>query len=260
MDGPQQLMENSELFILGTGIDSFGLLAFTNSGVGLNPTSLGDSSFAYTLSSLGSLPLTLAGTVNTMAKEQRDIGASGPDLTTHNSTLDSLQRTTDGNFLQTSESVRSDINKQAFDEKGLSPLNILVSSTYNDTGQPSPAASSQCGIPVLQFRSAGNGGDTMLSAINYSDNEMLNDTSAFDINNGATAGLTHLDDNFLSGLGNPASSLRMPESHGSNAFDLFDNSVSDPLSPFGDAGLAIDTGSLPVMDTEKNSGLSYLLA
>ncbi|XP_076441996.1 uncharacterized protein LOC143281005 isoform X2 [Babylonia areolata] len=89
----------------------------------------------------------------------------------------------------------------------------------------------------------------MLSAINYTDNEMLTD-SAFDINNSAPPGLGQLDDNLFSGLGNPPSAL---QGQGSNTFDLFDSSVNDPLSPFGDAGLAIDTPSLPTMDSERNA-------
>lgn len=237
MEGPQQMMENTESLVPGTGIDSITFLSsLASSGTGLVSSSLADSTFAYTLSSL---PLSLAGT---MAKEQRDLGINGPDLSLAQNAIETLARLTDV------EPLKSDLSKQLLEDKGLSPLNILVPA-YTDAGQGSPAGGSQTGLPVLHYRPAGSGGDTMLSAINYTDNEMLND-SAFDINNTTSAGLNQLDDNFL-GLGNPASNLRLQEAQGGNAFDLFDG---DALSPFGDTGLAIEAGSLQGIENERSTG------
>ncbi|KAK7502754.1 hypothetical protein BaRGS_00006004 [Batillaria attramentaria] len=243
MDGPQHVMDSTESVAAATGLDGIALLTgLASSSTGLVPASLSESALAFTLSSL---PLSLSGTMTTtMAKDQRD--PTGSDLTLTQSALETLARITDGNFGQNSDPLKPDLGKQLGDEKGLSPLNILVSSSYSDTGQASPAAGPQGGLTGLQYRSAGSGGDTMLSAINYTDNEMLND-SAFDINNSAAPGLAQLDDNFLSGLGNPASG------QAGNSFDLFDSGVSDPLSPFGDAGLSIDSTSLQAMDSERNS-------
>lgn len=245
MDGAQTVMDSSESIVAAAGLDNIAILTgLSGNGVGLVPASLGESTLTFNLTSL---PLTLASNLNSMAKEQRDLAVSGSDLSSlvAQNALETLVRITDGSFsVQAADPLKSDaLTKQAFEDKGLSPLNILNSSAYADTGQSSPA-------PGLQFRSAGNGGDTMLSAINYTDNEMLND-SAFDINNSAPPGLGQLDDNLFSGLGNPASAL---QGQGSNAFDLFDSGVNDPLSPFGDAGLPIDATSLPAMDSDRNSG------
>ena len=244
MDGTQIVIDSSEPVSSAVNLDSIALLtSLSGSSVDLVPSSGGESTLSF---SLTSLPVALAGNLNSMAKDQRDLAVSGPDLSlVAQNTLETLVRITDGNFtMQTADPLKSDsLTKQAFDEKGLSPLNLLNSSAFTDTGHASPA-------PGLQFRSAGNGGDTMLSAINYTDNEMLTD-SAFDINNSAPPGLGHLDDNLFSGLGNPSSSL---QGQGGNAFDLFDSSVNDPLSPFGD-GLPIDTSSLPTIENERNTGM-----
>lgn len=249
MDGAQTMMDSSEPVVAAASLDNITLLTgLTSNNLGLVPATLGESTLTFNLTSL---PLTLTGNLNSMAKEQRDLSVSGPDLSlVAQNALETLVRISDGSFsMQAADPLKSDtlsLTKQAFEDKGPSPLNILNSSTYTDTGQSSPA-------PGLQFRSAGNGGDTMLSAINYTDNEMLTE-SAFDINNSAPPGLGQLDDNLFSGLGNPASAL---QGQGSNTFDLFDSGVNDPLSPFGDAGLPIDASSLPAMDSERNSGRHF---
>ena len=249
MDGAQTVMDSSEPIVAGASLDNITLLSgLTGNGLGLVPAALSESTLTFNVTSL---PLTLTGNLNSMAKEQCDLSVSGPDLSlVAQNALETLVRITDGSFsMQAADPLKSDsLTKQAFEDKGPSPLNILNSSAYTDTGQSSPA-------PGLQFRSAGNGGDTMLSAINYTDNEMLTE-SAFDINNSAPPGLGQLDDNLFSGLGNPASAL---QGQGSNTFDLFDSGVNDSLSPFGDAGLPIDTTSLPAMDSERNSGRHFFL-
>ena len=169
------------------------------------------------------------------AKEHAEL-ITEPDLTAH-STLDAFVQMTDGSFINPAL-MKCELRKSNLADKGLSPLTI-ISSAYVDTDQSSPA-------PALQYRSAGNAGDTMLSAINYSnDNEMLVDSGGFDINNSAPSGLSQLDEGFFSGLGNPATSV-----HGqiNTAFDFFDTSVTDPLSPFADDGLSLDPSSFPSGD------------
>ncbi|KAL8564555.1 hypothetical protein ACOMHN_003313 [Nucella lapillus] len=242
MDGTQIVIDSSEPVVSAANLDSIALLTgLGGSSVGLIPSST-ESTLTF---SLTSLPLTLAGNLSSMAKDQRDLAVSAPDFSlTAQNALETLVRITDTNFsVQSADLLKSDtLSKQAFEEKGPSPLNLLNSSAFVDTGHSSPAPA------ALQYRTQGNGGDTMLSALN-NDNEILTE-SAFDVNTNAPPGLGQLDDNLFSGLGYPPSHL---QGQGGNTFDLFDSSVNDPLSPFGDAGLAIDAPSLPAMDSERSA-------
>ena len=213
-------METSDPII--SAFDNSTLLAGLPASAGLSLAS--DSGLTCNLSSLG---------MPTMAKDH--VTHSDLSLGTQSALHEHLARISDvGAFSHSTEVPKSDLlAKQGLED---TPLNILSSTVYPDNTNSSPG---------LQFRSSGNGGDTMLSAINYTDSEMLAD-SAFDIN--STPGL---EDN-LFGLG-------AGQGQGSNAFDLFDSGVNDPLSPFGDAGLPMDTSSLPTIEPDKAGKLNIML-
>ena len=90
------------------------------------------------------------------------------------------------------------------------------------------------------FRSAGGPGDEMLSAINYSENEILHDTT-FDVG----GNLGHLEDGILSGISNPS---RLGENPGEQ-FRLFEgegDALMDDLSP-----LIVDHSGLGVAVSES---------
>lgn len=124
-------------------------------------------------------------------------------------------------------------------DKGLSPgpLSIITTTSVNEQGQTSPASMSQ-GSQILQYRSAGTSGDAMLSAINYNENEILQE-SAFDVG----SNLGPLDDGLLSSIGNPS---RLGENPASDTYGLFDGDGDslnmEPLSPPG--LLMSETGGL----------------
>ena len=59
---------------------------------------------------------------------------------------------------------------------------LMTSSTFSESGQPSPSLTSHSSAPNLRFQSSSGSGDAMLSAtINYNENEMLADGSGFDM-------------------------------------------------------------------------------
>lgn len=149
------------------------------------------------------------------------------------------------NFSASSDTGKSDsgrdlgLGSSLGEDKGMSPLNILVIPPYSDSPQTSKEA--------LLYQNSGNAGDAMLSAINYNDNDILPE-SAFDMNTASGAGnLPQLDDSFLSNIGNTSQNIRLQEGQGSNTFDLFDSNVNDTLSllpqPFGDTGLSVGENS-----------------
>ena len=132
-------------------------------------------------------------------------------------------------------------------EKRMSPgpLSIIPTTGFSDPGQQSPASLSQ-NSQILHYRASGSSGDAMLSAINYNENEILQD-GGFDV----TGNLGNLDDGLLSGMGNAG---RLSENPGSNTFDLFDGESDtlnmDALSP----GLIMtDSGSLSTVNTVTDS-------
>ena len=128
-------------------------------------------------------------------------------------------------------------------DKGLSPgpLSIITTTGFSEPGQPSPASLAQ-NAQILQYRQSVTSGDAMLSAINYSDNEMLHEN--FD-------NLGNLDDGLLGGMGNPS---RLSENPTGETFNLFDGDgdslTMEALSP----GLIIsDSGGLAGVNTVTDS-------
>lgn len=136
-------------------------------------------------------------------------------------------------------------------DKGLSPgpLSIITTTSVSDQGQTSPASMSQ-GSQILHYRSVAASGDAMLSAINYSENEILQE-SAFDVG----SNLGNLDDGLLAGIGNPS---RLSENPASDTYGLFDGDGDslnmETLSP---PGLLIsDTGGLPSVSVSESGDSS----
>ncbi|KAH3844346.1 hypothetical protein DPMN_086604, partial [Dreissena polymorpha] len=133
-------------------------------------------------------------------------------------------------------------------DKGLSPgpLSIITTTSISDTGQQSPASLSHHGSQM--YKSGGTSGDAMLSAINYSENEILHD-STFDM----SSNLGNLDDGILSGIGH---SSRLGDNP-SEQFGLFDEDGDslnmETLSP---NNLILDTGSLAGVHESGDSNIS----
>jgi len=145
---------------------------------------------------------------------------------------------------------QAQLHKLLNSDKGLSPgpLSIITTTSINDQGQTSPASMSQ-GSQILQYRSAGASGDAMLSAINYNENEILQE-SAFDVG----SNLGNLDDGLLSGIGN---ATRLSENPASD-YGLFDGDGDslnmETLSP---PGLLIsDSGGLPSVSVSESGDSS----
>lgn len=129
------------------------------------------------------------------------------------------------------------------------PLSIITTTSLSEPGQPSPASISQ-GSHIL-YRATGAAGDAMLSAINYNENEILND-GGFDVG----SNLGNLDDGILSGIGNTG---RLNENPASDTFGLFDSEGDslnmDALSPH----LLIDaSGNLHSVGAVSDSGDSNM--
>ena len=117
-------------------------------------------------------------------------------------------------------------------EKRASPLSIITT-TFSDPGQVSPAAPSQSS-QILNYGSSNVAGDAMLSAINYNDNEILHD-GAFDV----PGHLGSLDDGLLGGMSNP----RLTENASGHTFDLFDGE-GDSLHMEAFSPIMSDSGGL----------------
>lgn len=138
----------------------------------------------------------------------------------------------------------SDLKAEA--EKRVSPLSIIPT-TFSDHGQVSPAAPSQSS-QILHYGSSNVAGDAMLSAINYSDNEILPD-GAFDV----AGNLGSLDDGLLGGMSNQ----RLTENTSGHSFDLFD-SEGDSLNMETFSPIMSDSGGLSTANavTEANESSS----
>ena len=131
-----------------------------------------------------------------------------------------------------------DVPMNLTDEKGMSPLSIGVSSTYQDGGQPSPASSGQSLTNhALRYQTSGAAGDAMLSAINtpYNENEMLHE-GGFDV----SRDLGNLEDGILGSVGN-STNLRLSENAPTSTFDLFDGegNVNDAYQMEGHSDLQL---------------------
>lgn len=133
----------------------------------------------------------------------------------------------------------------------------VVSIPFQDGGeQTSPVTPTQNSSQILSYRPSATTGDAMLSAINYNENEILQD-GAFDVSVAGT--LSNLDDGILSNIGS-----RLSENPGSS-FDLFDGegNVNDSYSmddlspqPFHDPS-SFDGNLGSVIDPESLSAGTY---
>ncbi|KAL5008597.1 hypothetical protein ScPMuIL_014178 [Solemya velum] len=159
-----------------------------------------------------------------------------------------------------------EMNANSVEDKRIriSPL-PMIPVTFQD-GEHSSPVSSTSNSQVLRFQPSGNSGDAMLSAINYNENEILQD-GPFEVGVGS---LPALDDGILENM-NTTGNIRLTENPGSSTFDLFDGegNVNDSYNmeslspqPFQDHsatfGLADSNNIASVADTEKagNPGLS----
>ena len=116
-------------------------------------------------------------------------------------------------------------------EKRASPLSIITT-TLSDPGQVSPAAPSSS--QILNYGSSNVAGDAMLSAINYNDNEILQD-GAFDV----PGHLGIVDDGLLGGMSNQ----RLTENASGHTYDLFDGE-GDSLHMEAFSPIMSDSGGL----------------
>lgn len=176
-------------------------------------------------------------------------------------------------FSHSSESIArtesQEMNINAVDDKRIriSPL-PMIPSTYHDGDHTSPV-STTTSSQVLRFQPSGNSGDAMLSAINYNENEILQD-GPFEVGVGS---LPALDDGILENM-STTGNIRLTENPGSSTFDLFDGegNVNDSYNmeslspqPFQDPatsfGLADSNNIANVPDVEKagNAGLLDLV-
>ena len=118
------------------------------------------------------------------------------------------------NFLQLADKTNiADIGLSLADDKGLVDTLALAQGSFTDGGQPSPASSTQSiSTRGLRFQPTG-AGDAMLSAINYNENEMLQE-GGFDVT-------MAMDDTLLSTVGN-SGNIRISDNTSGPTFDLFD--------------------------------------
>ena len=163
-------------------------------------------------------------------------------------------------FLQAKDPNKQAISELAAslaEEKHSDPLMISTPVTYQDGGQPSPASSTQSiTTQVMRFQSSEGVSDAMLSAINYSDSDILPDNS-FEVQSNLS-----VDDTLL----NMRNTMNTPS--GSAFGDLFDgdSNMGDynmegqqdlSLSPQSFSGLT-DSASLN-LEQESHTGTSHLI-
>ena len=143
------------------------------------------------------------------------------------------------------DSPRVDLYSMA-DENGVSGQSVVSISFPDGADQTSPITPVTNATPsqILQYRTSAGSGDAMLSAINYNENEILQD-GAFDVSVAGT--LPNLDDGLLSNMG--THDLFDGEGNVNDSYEmegLSPHSFNDPAPGLVDGSLSsvIDSDSL----------------